>query len=382
MEISNDEVKNILKFINKPDTNRLIVSVMTDMDTARKTYILKRGAYDAPGDEVTPGTPNSILPFNKNYPKNRLGLSKWLFDKKNPLTARVFVNQIWQEFFGKGIVKTTGDFGMQGELPSHPKLLDWLAVDFMEHGWDVKRLVKQMVISATYRQSAVTDPEKLAKDPENIFLSRSSRYHIAAENIRDLVLASSGLLVPKIGGPSVKPYQPPGLWEGATSGRGLLSIYVQDHGESLYRRGIYTLIKRTVPPPTMGIFDASNRDLCEVKRLKTNTPLQALLMLNDPTVLEASRVLAAKLLVEKSSSLDKIKKAFRLIVCRNPSEKELSVLSSYYAKQQAHITKSQAVKLLAVGEYHISPTMDKKQLAVMMRVVNTIYNLEETITKS
>jgi hypothetical protein len=172
------------------------------------------------------------------------------------------------------------------------------------------------------------------------------------------------------------------LWEGATSGRGLLSIYVQDHGESLYRRGIYTLIKRTVPPPTMGIFDASNRDLCEVKRLKTNTPLQALLMLNDPTVLEASRVLAAKLLVEKSSSLDKIKKAFRLIVCRNPSEKELSVLSSYFAKQQAHITKSQAVKLLAVGEYPISPTMDKKQLAVMMRVVNTIYNLEETITKS
>ena len=382
MEISNEDVKNILTFINKPDTNRLIVSVMTDMDTARKTFILKRGAYDAPGDEVSPGTPNSILPFNKNYPKNRLGLSKWLFDKKNPLTARVFVNQIWQEFFGKGIVKTTGDFGMQGELPTHPKLLDWLAVDFMEHGWNVKRLVKQMVASATYRQSAISSPEKLAKDPENIYLARSSRYHIDAENIRDLVLASSGLLVPKIGGPSVKPYQPPGLWEGATSGRGLLSIYVQDHGESLYRRGIYTLIKRTVPPPTMSIFDASNRDLCEVKRLKTNTPLQALMMLNDPTVLEASRVLAAKLLVEKSSTSDKIKKAFRMIVCRNPSAKELSVLTTYFTSQKSKISSVQANKILAVGEYPMATNVDKKLLAAMMRVVNTIYNLEETITKS
>jgi hypothetical protein len=239
-----------------------------------------------------------------------------------------------------------------------------------------------MVVSATYRQSAVSSPEKLAKDPENIFLARSSRYHINAENIRDLVLASSGLLIPKIGGPSVKPYQPPGLWEGATSGRGLLSIYVQDHGESLYRRGIYTLIKRTVPPPTMSIFDASNRDLCEVKRLKTNTPLQALMMLNDPTVLEASRVLAAKLLQEKSQPLDKIKKAFRMIVCRNPSQKELDVLNVYFTNQRSKISQAQATKILAVGEYPINPKMDKKLLAAMMRVVNTIYNLEETITKS
>jgi hypothetical protein len=382
MEISNDDVKNILTFINKPDTNRLIVSVMSDLDTMRKTHILRRGAYDAPGDEVLPNTPNFILPFNKSYPKNRLGLAKWLVDRQNPLTARVFVNQVWQEFFGKGIVKTSGDFGMQGELPSHPELLDWLAVDFMEHGWNIKRLVKQMVMSATYRQSAVVTPEKLATDPDNIFLARAPRYRIHAEFVRDVVLSSSGLLVPKIGGPSVKPYQPAGLWEGATSGRGLLSMYVQDHGASLYRRGMYTLIKRTVPPPAMSIFDASNRDLCEVKRLKTNTPLQALVMMNDPTVLEASRVLAAKLLQEKSSTQDKITKAFRLIVSRKPSEKEVSILAAYYEKELKKITKPGAEKLLAVGEYPIPTQVDKTQLAALMRIVNTIYNLEEAITKS
>ncbi|MEZ4901650.1 MAG: PSD1 and planctomycete cytochrome C domain-containing protein [Spirosomataceae bacterium] len=382
MEISNDDVKNILTFINKPDTNQLIVSVMSDLDSIRPTHILRRGAYDAPGEVVQPNVPEFILPFDKKYPKNRLGLSRWLFDKKNPLTARVFVNQMWQEFFGKGIVKTSGDFGMQGELPSHPQLLDWLAVDFMEHGWNIKRLVKQMVMSATYRQSAVVTPEKLATDPDNIYLARAPRYRINAEFVRDAVLASSGLLVPKIGGPSVKPYQPAGLWEGATSGRGLLSMYVQDHGESLYRRGMYTLIKRTVPPPTMTIFDASNRDMCEVRRLKTNTPLQALVMMNDPTVLEASRVLAARLLEEKSTTKEKINKAFRRIVSRKPTEKELTILMNYYEKERKNMTASQAQKWVKVGEYHLPEKIDKVLLAAMMRVVNTIYNLEETIMKS
>ncbi|MCE6991321.1 PSD1 and planctomycete cytochrome C domain-containing protein [Dyadobacter sp. CY323] len=382
MEISNEDVEKILTFVNKPDTNRLIVSVMGDLDTLRKTYILKRGVYDAPGDEVQPGTPSSILPFDKNLPKNRLGLSKWLFDKRNPLTSRVYVNILWQEFFGKGIVKTSGDFGMQGELPSNPKLLDWLAVDFMEHNWDVKRLVKQMVMSATYRQSAVVTKEKLAVDPDNVLLARGPRYRIHAEFIKDLVLASSGLLNKTIGGPSVKPYQPAGLWEGATSGRGLLSVYNQDHGASLYRRGMYTLIKRTVPPPTMSIFDASNRDLCEVKRLKTNTPLQALVMMNDPAVLEASRVLATKLLQEKTESKEKLIKAFRLIVCRTPSEKELEVLSKYYEQQLKTIKPQTAEKMVAIGEYPLMKNVDKKALAALARVISTIYNLEETITKS
>ncbi len=382
MEISNDDVKEILSFVNKPDTNKLIVSVMGDLDSLRKTYVLNRGVYDAHGEEVNAGTPESILPFSQSYPKNRLGLAQWLFDKQHPLTARVFVNQVWQEFFGKGLVKTSGDFGMQGELPSHPALLDWLAVDFMSHGWDIKRLVKQIVTSATYRQSAVVSPEKLSFDPDNILLARAPRYRLHAEFIRDMVLSSSGLLVKSIGGPSVKPYQPDGLWEGATSGRGILSVYKQDHGASLYRRGIYTFIKRTVPPPTMGIFDASNRDQCEVKRLRTNTPLQALMMMNDPAVLEASRVLAAKLLTEDSHVKDKIIKAFRLIVCRKPSEKEIMLLNKYYEEELKILTMQTAEDLIDVGEYPLPENIDSVTLAAMMQVVNTIYNLEEAITKS
>lgn len=384
MEISKDEVNKILKFINKQDTAKLIVSVMGERDTLRKTFLLKRGAYDAPGDEVEPGTPNSILAFDSRYPKNRLGLAKWLFDKRNPLTSRVFVNQIWQEVFGRGIVKTSGDYGMQGELPSHPELLDWLAVDFMQNGWDMKRLLKQMLMSSAYRQSAVISPEKLREDPENIFLARAPRYRIKAELIRDLVLSSSGLLVKTIGGPSVKPYQPEGLWENATSGRGILKNYKQDHGTDLYRRGMYTFIKRTVPPPVMGIFDASNRDQCEVKRLKTNTPLQALIMMNDPTVLEASRVLATKLDMEPVQAKEKVIKAFRLIVCRRPTEKEIDLLTSYYTDQLNTFKKQQkrAETLLAVGEYPMPEKLNKISVAAMMQVISALYNLEETITKT
>ncbi|MBS1576667.1 MAG: DUF1553 domain-containing protein, partial [Bacteroidetes bacterium] len=234
----------------------------------------------------------------------------------------------------------------------------------------------------TYKQSAIVTKEKLDKDPENIYLARGPRYRIAAELIRDEVLASSGLLNKTIGGPSVKPYQPAGLWEGATSGRGLLSIYIQDHGDKLYRRGMYTLIKRTVPPPSMAIFDASNRDVCEVRRLKTNTPLQALVMMNDPTVLEASRVLAAKLLNERTSEKDKMTKAFRLIVCRRPDEKELDVLLKYYQKQKEAMNEETATKTLHVGEYPVDKSIDQKTLAAFMRVVSAIYNLEETIMKT
>ncbi|MDB5136225.1 MAG: hypothetical protein JWP37_2828 [Mucilaginibacter sp.] len=382
MQISNADVKSILQFVNKVDTGKLIVSVMGDSEVYRKTYILKRGSYDAHGDEVLPGTPKSILPFTNNYPQNRLGLAQWLFNDQNPLTARVYVNQIWEEFFGRGIVKSLGDFGMQGDLPTNPELLDWLAVDFRTHGWNIKRLVKQIVMSATYRQSAVITPEKLKNDPDNILLARGPRYRIPAEFIRDMVLSSSGLLVKTIGGISVNPYQPPGLWENATSGRGLLASYKQVHGPNLYRRGMYTLIKRTVPPVAMAIFDASNRDQCEVQRLRTNTPLQALEMLNDPTVLEASRVLAAKLLQENSPSKDKIYKAFRLIICRKPIEKEQVILDSYYADQLRSINSKSAAKLVSVGEYPIPAGIDKITLAALMKVIDTIYNLEEAITKT
>jgi len=382
MQISNEDAKSVLKFVNKMDTGKLIVSVMGDSEAYRKTYILKRGNYDSHGDEVFPGTPKAVLPFNNAYPKNRLGLADWVFDDKNPLTARVYVNQIWEEFFGRGIVKTLGDFGMQGELPSNPELLDWLAVDFKTHGWNMKRMVKQIVMSATYRQSAVVTPDKLKNDPDNILISRGPRSRLPAEFIRDMVLASSGLLNKTIGGPSVNPYQPPGLWENTTSGRGQLASYRQVHGPNLYRRGMYTLIKRTSPPVEMAIFDASNRDQCEVQRMRTNTPLQALEMMNDPTMLESARVLAQKILQDANQPKDKIYTAFRRIICRRPTDKEMSILTSYYQDQLKSINEKDAEKFLAVGEYPMPGKIDKIKLAAMMKVIDTIYNLEEAITKT
>lgn len=338
-----------------------------------------------PGDEVHPHALPAVMKYDTaQYPRNRLGLAKWTVSRENPLTARVFVNQMWQELFGRGIVKTSGDFGMQGELPAQPQLLDWLAVDFMDHGWNIKRLVKQIVLSSTYRQSAKVTPEKLAKDPDNAFLARGPRNRLSAEFIRDLVLSSSGLLVRTIGGPSVKPYQPDGLWEGATSGRGVLATYRQDHHDSLYRRGMYTFIKLTVPPPSMIMFDASNRDQCEVKRLKTNTPLQALIMMNDPTVLEASRVLAERLSLKKEEVKDKITEAFRRIVCRTPQENELKTLVDYYNEQLEQFTggKLDAGKTLAEGEYPHEKNVDANSAAAFMKLVTVMYNLEETITKT
>jgi hypothetical protein len=272
---------------------------------------------------------------------------------------------------------------MQGELPTHPELLDWLAVDFMEHGWDIKRLMKQIVMSATYRQSATVSKESLQRDPENIYLSHAPRLRLGAEGVRDLVLESSGLLVKTIGGPSVKPYQPKGLWEAATSGRGALATYQQDKGEDLYRRGLYTFIKLTVPPPSMILFDASNRDQCEVKRVQTNTPLQALMMLNDPTVLEASRVLAQKLLATGQDAGKNIEMAFRRIICRTPTEKEMGILKSYHHDQlqQFNSKKLDAAATLNIGEYKMDGRLDKAETAALMKVVNTIYNMEEAITK-
>jgi len=383
LTITDSEAKQTLPFLHREDTSRLMVSVMGERDTLRKTYILSRGQYDAPTTEVRPNPLPAVMGFDTTkYPRNRLGLALWTVSKDNPLTARVFVNQMWQEFFGRGIVKSSADFGMQGDLPTHAELLDWLAADFMEHGWNIKRLVKQLVLSATYRQSAKVSPEKLAKDPDNQLLSRGPRNRLAAEFIRDLVLSSSGLLVPTIGGPSVKPYQPAGLWETATSGRGELATYKQDHGDSLYRRGLYTFIKLTVPPPSMILFDASNRDQCEVRRSRTNTPLQALEMLNDPTVLEASRVLAQRLLAKPASDDQHLTEAFRRIVCRHPSEKELGILQAYYDDQLTSFRekKLDAGKTLAVGEYRSCGNKD--QTAALMKTIELLYNLEETITKT
>ncbi|GAA4315122.1 PSD1 and planctomycete cytochrome C domain-containing protein [Compostibacter hankyongensis] len=386
LRISHQEIKDLLTFIHDPDTSSLMVSVMGERepDSMRKTYLLARGNYETPTVEVQPSTPAAIMPFDTTrYPRNRLGLAEWTFSRKNPLTARSFVNHMWQELFGRGIVKTSNDFGMQGELPSHPELLDWLAVDFMDHGWDMKRLIKTIVLSSTYRQSAAAPREQVEQDPDNKLLARGPRVRLPAEFIRDLVLSSSGLLVNKIGGPSVKPYQPEGLWESATSGRGVLATYVQDHGESLYRRGLYSFIKLTVPPPSMLIFDASNRDVCEVQRLRTNTPLQALVMMNDPTVLEASRVLAANLL-SQGSGQQQLVTAFRRIVCRRPSAKEVKLLNDYWQDRKKYFAThaAEARKLIQAGEYPQRKDVQPVALAAFMQVVNTIYNMDETITKT
>jgi hypothetical protein len=385
MKITSEDVKNALQFINKKDTAAVMVMIMKDSSEVRCTNILKRGVYDQPGDEVSFNTPPKIFPFDSTkLEKNRLGLAKWLFDKRHPLTSRVYVNRVWQEFFGRGLVKTSGDFGMQGEPPSHPELLDWLALDFMNNGWNIKRLVKQIVMSSTYCQSSVITKEKMAKDPDNIFLSRSSRARYAAEFVKDIILSSSGLMNDEIGGPSVKSYQPKGLWESSTSGRGQLARYVQDHDEKLYRRGMYTFIKRTSPPPSMLTFDASNRDQCEVKRARTNTPLQALVLLNDPQVLEAARVLAERLSIEKISDEQRIEKAFRLIICRKANEKEKQILFDYYKKEKEEFLKqpSKAESFLKAGEYKHEQVSDKTGAAALMQVVHTIYNMEEAITKT
>ncbi len=383
--LTQDDFKQLLNFINKKDTSAITVSVMGEKDTIRPTYILKRGVYDQHAGEVKPAAFKAVMNFDTTQlPRNRMGLAKWTVSRDNPLTARVFVNSMWQEIFGRGIVTTPGDFGMQGNLPSHPELLDWLAVDFMENGWNIKRLMKKIMMSATYRQSSVVSEKQLQEDPENTYLSRSPRIRVKAEFIRDIVLGSSGLLNNEIGGPSVKPYQPKGMWEAASSGRGVLATYVQDHGNDLYRRGMYTFIKLTVPPPSMIMFDASNRDQCEVRRVNTNTPLQALAMMNDPLVLEASRVFAQHLINSKRSDVENIALAFRRIICRKANQQELKILTGYYNEQLALFNnkKLNAAKTLEAGEYPQDDQADKNRLAALMKVITTIYNMEEAIVKT
>ena len=383
--ITQKDRDGLLNFINNPDTSTVNVSVMSEMNERRKTYILNRGVYDAPGKEVKPSTPEAILPLDTaKYPRNRLGLAKWTVSRENPLTARVFVNQVWARIFGRGLVESIGDLGSQGSLPSHPELLDWLAVDFMEKGWNVKYLIRKIVTSATYRQSAQMTKESREADPDNKFMTRAPRIRLPAELIRDHVLASSGLLNGKIGGPSFKPYQPDGIWEVTSSGRGNLKRYVQDHGDDLYRRGMYSFIKLTSPPPNMLVFDASNRDQCEVVRMRTNTPLQALVMMNDPTVLEASRVLSASIMQRTGlSDQDQITVAFRKIICRSPDPKEISTLNAYYnsEKERYRLHPKDAASFLNIGEFIYPKRLDMTKHAALMSVVHAIYNLEEAITK-
>jgi hypothetical protein len=389
--ITQSDLKDVLKFVNGTTIgtkDTVSVMVMSD-DEPRKTFVLNRGEYDKPTEvEVKPSTPAAIMPFDSTvYGANRLGLTKWLFDARNPLTSRVMVNRLWQEMFGRGIVATSEDFGNQGTLPSHPELLDYLAVDFREHEWDIKYLLKKMVMSATYQQSSSATKELREKDPDNVWLARSARYRLNGEMIRDNVLFTSGLLNPEIGGPSVKPYQPEGIWEAIAAGRkdrGEMG-YVQDTGPKLYRRSLYTYWRKTIPPPSMLIFDAAMKEICEVRRVRTSTPLQALNLLNDPQILEASRVLGSQLVEKNSLSTEqKIEQAFRKIISRKPTAKEVEILMEGYTSEYTRFKTQPALatKFLNVGAYPQNTKLDPVACAAMMHVVSMIYNLDEAISKS
>lgn len=355
------------------------VMVMQD-GPKRQAHVLKRGAYDAPGDPVDPGTPGVLPPLPDSARRDRLGLAEWLVNRENPLTARVTVNRFWQMIFGVGLVKTVEDFGSQGEWPTHQALLDYLAVDFMESGWNVKALFKKVVLSETYRQSSRVTPELLEKDPENRLLARAPRTRLAPEMIRDNALAIAGLLVEKQGGASVKPYQPPGLWQELFGGGG----YVQDHGEGLYRRSLYTFWKRTIAPPSMTNFDSPNRETCTVRENRTNTPLQALTLMNEVSFLEASRKLAERMLREAPSSPDaKIDLAYRLVLSRPAKPNEAELLRKSFERNVERYKKSpkDADLLLDQGESPLPRRVARTELAAWTNIANLILNLDEAVTK-
>lgn len=359
------------------------VSVMQELptDQQRKSYILNRGVYDALGEEVTAETPIKLGKLPSGYPRNRLGLAQWLLSEDNTLFARVMANRLWLQFFGNGLVKTQEDFGNQGELPSHPELLDWLAIQFRKDNWDTKKFIKRMVMSATYQQSSIADKDKIEADPDNKWLARGSSYRLTAEQVRDIALVSSGLLVRQIGGPSVYPYQPSGIWEQLGTHRNL--NYFQQHGDSLYRRSMYTIWKRASPPPMMLNFDSPDRSLCVVRRQKTATPLQALVTMNDPQFVEAGRVLAEKSMKAKNSMEERIQLIFKSTISRDARPTEMKVLHDLFQEELKSFQSqpTDAEKLLAVGEYPSNKNIDRIELAALTVVANTILNYDEATIK-
>ena len=377
--------------------------VMQELPTLRQAHVLIRGEYDKPGEPVSVGVPPSLPPLPEGAPRNRLGLARWLVEPSHPLTSRVAVNRMWQMLFGSGIVKTVDDFGQQGEWPSHPKLLDWLSVEFQAgppsrppknattinnrtdadsptaFAWDMKRLLRQIVSSATYRQSSQTTPELQQWDPENRWLARGPRFRLSAEMIRDGALAASGLLVEQLGGPSVKPYQPEGLWKDLA---GL--EYDQDHGPALYRRSLYTFWKRTIAPPSMLAFDAAGRETCVVKESRTNTPLQALNLMNDVTYVEASRLLAERMMRDGGPAIaERIRRAFLLSLARPPESRELAVLIAGYERHLAyyHDHPDAADVLTRIGEFHRDGHLNVTELAACTTIAGLILNLDEAVTR-
>ncbi len=358
------------------------VMVMRDMQPPRETFVLQRGQYDQPQDKVTAAVPGLFVSAVDAQANNRLGLAQWLVDPAHPLTARVAVNRWWQHYFGTGLVKTVEDFGITGEPPSHPELLDYLALSFIDSGWDVKSLQKKIVLSATYQQQSRVSPEGLERDPENRWLSRGPRFRLPAETVRDNALAISGLLQPRVGGPSVKPYQPEGLWEDVSVER--RAKYVPDVGEGLHRRSMYSFWKRTCPPPAMMNFDAPNREVCFARRPRTNTPLQSLVLMNDPTYIEASRMLAQQMLVaEVNTTAERIQVGYRRCLAREATDAELTVMQELLdqARQQFRQQSEAAQALNAIGAMRAVEGLDGVEVAAWTMLGSTLLNLDETVSK-
>ena len=378
-----DELEKLKKQVATAEGEIPTTLVMEEMKEPRPTFVLMRGAYDKPGGRVTAATPAVLPAPDASLPHNRLGLARWLVSPANPLPARVTVNRLWQQVFGTGLVKTSEDFGAQGAPPSHPELLDWLAGEFIRSGWDVKHLMKLMVTSATYGQQSRQTPLLHEKDPDNVLLARAPRFRLMGEFVRDQALAAGGLLVDRIGGPSVKPYHPPGIYEQITAGNGY-NTYVPGKGEDLHRRSLYTYWKRSVPNPAMMLFDAPFREACTLRRPRTNTPLQALNLMNDPTFVEASRFLAQRMILEGGTAADsRLAHGFRLLLARTPKPSELAVLRSSYERARSDFAKDpEAAKaLLAVGEAGLDASLNTAELAAFTTVASTLLNLDEAITK-
>ncbi|MFL2590958.1 MAG: DUF1553 domain-containing protein [Flavobacteriaceae bacterium] len=375
-----NQIRNLKKQWLKNISDVKTVMVMEEMKEKRKSFLYDRGSYQLPSYEVKADVPSKLPKMTSEMPKNRLGLSKWIFDKKNPLTARVAVNRYWQMIFGRGIVNTPGDFGVQGQLPSHPDLLEYLSNYFMEKDWDIRDLLKLMVTSHTYMQSSKPSKKQVEIDPDNILLSRSNSYRLPAEMIRDNALAASGLLVKHIGGKSVKPYQPKGLWKEKSNFSIKLLNYKESTGDSLYRRSMYTFIRRTNPPPSMSTFDAPTREVCTVKREITNTPLQALVLLNDPQFVEASRILAERIQKERPSSIEEsIKHGFRLCTSRKPRDKEIELLKNLYDEQLKKFKQSPklAYNIFKNGKKPRDKTLNLYKTAALSMVANVMLNHDE-----
>lgn len=380
----NEDVNRLQQERQKIESQMTPTLVMQEMDTLRDAYILVRGEYDKKGEKVVRATPAVLPPLPKGAPLNRLGLAQWLVDPSHPLTSRVTVNRFWQQLFGTGIVKTAEDFGSQGEWPVHPELLDWLATEFVQKGWDVKALVKTLVMSSTYRQSSKVTSDLLARDPENRLLARGPRFRFDAETIRDNALAMSGLLIEKVGGPSVKPYQPPGIWEAVAYPTSNTAKFERGDGQALYRRSLYIFWKRTAHSPAMATFDAPSREACTVRRSRTNTPLQALVLMNGEQYVEAAKALAQRVLLQPmNDDAERLSFAFRLATGRQATDQEQAILADALQKQRQRFAADveAAKKLLGVGEFKVDANLDPAELASWTMLASMLLNLDETITK-